>query len=429
MKKNKTNDKERSMFDNRGLNILLSVLIAVLIWTIVTVFIDPDQNATLKNVPVDFDQDSRLYTSLGLDIVNDPVAQVTVDLAGNGTDVFSLGSDDLLVYPDYSVVKGAGTWELNLLVRVLGNNASRVDASTDATVTVVFDAIESKDFDVTVELDQQVSIADGYVLHSTVAAPSKVTVRGPESEVEKIGSIVASVAGSEDLENLSASKIATVTLEARDVNNQPMELEFSTLDNTIVDVNITVYQNRELPLSVNFINYPPKFDLNSLEYTLSQQTMVVSGRPSVIQNLTELTVSDFDLSSFQPDKVYQLQVNLPKGVESRDNLTTVNLTFNTQNLTTKTLNVSQIRVINQPANMNIKALDSKVNNVTLVGPKEELEALTAAGVVAVIDAGDVQISEGNEKLAASIQIPSSRTIFATGSYSVECAVSVKGGQS
>ena len=108
---------------------------------------------------------------------------------------------------------------------------------------------------------------------------------------------------------------------------------------------------------------------------------MVSGRSSVIQNLTEITVSDFDLSSFQLDKVYQLQVNLPKGVESRDNITTVNLTFNTQGYATKTINVSQIRVINQPANMEIKALDSRISSVTLVGPEEELEALSPNSVV------------------------------------------------
>lgn len=426
MKKRKI---DRSILNNRGVNILLSLIIALMIWTIVTVFIDPNQDTKLKGVPVNFDQDSQMYTSLGLDIINDPMAQVTVELAGNGTDVYGLTADNVLVYPDYSVVKGAGTWELNLLVRVLGNSASRVTASTSDTVTVVFDTIESKEFTVQVETDKQITIADGYALHSTTAAPAIVTVRGPESEVEKIGSIVAKVPASADLENLSTSKIATVTLEVRDANNQPMELEFSTLDNSIVDVNLTVYQNAELPLSVNFINYPPNFDLASLDYTLSQQTMVVSGRPSVIQNLTEITVSDFDLSSFELDKVYQLQVNLPKGVESRDNLTTVNLTFNTQGYASKTINVSQIRVINQPANMEIKALDSRISSVTLVGPEEELEALSPNSVVAVVDASDIQIAEGREKLAASIQIPASTTIFATGSYSVECQVSAAGAQS
>ena len=190
MKKRKI---DRSFLNNRGVNILLSLGIALLIWTIVTVYIDPDQTNRLKGVPVNFEQDSQMYTSLGLDIINDPMAQVTVELAGNGTDVYGLTAENVLVYPDYSIVKGPGTWELNLLVRVLGNSASRVTASTSDTVTVVFDTIESKEFTVQVEMDQQITIADGYVLHSTTAAPSIVTVRGPESEVEKIGSIVAKV--------------------------------------------------------------------------------------------------------------------------------------------------------------------------------------------------------------------------------------------
>ena len=82
MKKRKI---DRSFLNNRGVNILLSLGIALLIWTIVTVYIDPDQTNRLKGVPVNFEQDSQMYTSLVLDIINDPMAQVTVELAGNGT--------------------------------------------------------------------------------------------------------------------------------------------------------------------------------------------------------------------------------------------------------------------------------------------------------------------------------------------------------
>ena len=128
-------------------------------------------------------------------------------------------------------------------------------------------------------------------------------------------------------------------------------------------------------------------------------------------------------------QIAEMAKNLPKGVESRDNLTTVNLTFNTQGYASKTINVSQIRVINQPANMSITALDPRITGVVLVGPEEELEALSPNSVVAVVDASDIQIAEGREKLAASIQIPASTTIFATGSYSVECQVSASGAQS
>ena len=104
--------------------------------------------------------------------------------------------------------------------------------------------------------------------------------------------------------------------------------------------------------------------------TPSQQHMTVTGRPSVINALTELAVSDFDLAnSFALDKAYQLNVELPDGVESVDNITTVTLTFNTEGLATKTVNVSNLRLINQPANVQIKLNTNRLNNVVLVGPK------------------------------------------------------------
>ena len=199
------------------------------------------------------------------------------------------------------------------------------------------------------------------------------------------------------------------------------------MDNTLADVNISVYQTLTLPLKVNFINVPSGFDVNTLDYTLSQQHMTVTGRPSVLNALTELAVSDFDLAnSFALDKAYQLNVELPDGVESVDNITTVTLTFNTEGLATKTVNVSNLRLINQPANMQIKLNTNRLNNVVLVGPKEELEKLSASAVSAVIDAGSVQITEGTENMAAEVRVPSSSSIFAVGSYSAECSIQVSG---
>lgn len=425
----KKKSNERSLLDNRNIRVLVSVLIAVVIWMIVTLYLDPNKNQSFTGVPVNFTYDSATYTALGLDIVNEPKANVTVTLSGNGSEIGGLNKSDLVVYPDYSAVRGAGTMELPLKVRFTNSQLSgSVKATTDARVTVVFDTIEEKDFDVAVDMEVSgISIAEGYVLHGTTASPAKVTVRGPQSELEKIERLVAAVEYSPDLQNLSESKLATVELEPRDANNQPVELQYSTMDNTMVDVNIGVYQTKELPLKVNFINVPAGFDVNTLRYTLSQDTMTVTGRPSVIAGLTELAVSDFDLAnSFALDKVYQLNVELPRDVESRDNLTSVTLSFNTEGLTTKTVNVNNLRIINQPANMQIKATASRISNVTLVGPKEALEKLSATAVSAIIDAGSVQITEGTESLAVQIRVPSSTSIFAVGSYSVECTIQASG---
>ena len=420
-------DKDKSLLDDRRFSIPLSILLAVALWMVVTMVINPNQSTTIYNVPVDFTYNSTSYTSKGLDIVNNPQKNVSLKLEGNGYDLSGLKAEDFVVYPDYSSVNGPG--EVTLPLRVLvRDSASQVKASVnkDERVTVVFDSVEEKTFTVQVQASD-LTIADGYKLQGTVASPNMVTVSGPASEVDRIDRIVARVEPSSDLENMSESKIKTVTLEAQDAEGEALSLQYTTMDTTVVDVTINIYQTKELPLVVNFINVPEGFDLNTLKYSLSQETMVVSGKPETLESLTELAVSDFDLSTFEMDKSYSLNVNLPKGVESKDNVKTITLSFDTTGLASRTLNVTNIRTINTPDGYSVKVNDTRVANVTLIGPEDELEELSPSSVVATVDMSQSQVVEGTESLSASISVPSSSTIFAVGSYSVECSITVDSG--
>ena len=401
-------DKDKSLLDDRRFSIPLSVLLAVALWMVVTMVINPNQSTTIYNVPVDFTYNSTSYTSKGLDIVNNPQKNVSLKLEGNGYDLSGLKAEDFVVYPDYSSVNGPG--EVTLPLRVLvRDSASQVKASVnkDERVTVVFDSVEEKTFTVQVQASD-LTIADGYKLQGTVASPSMVTVSGPASEVDRIDRIVARVEPSSDLENMSESKIKTVTLEAQDAEGEALSLQYTTMDTTVVDVTINIYQTKELPLVVNFINVPEGFDLNTLKYSLSQETMVVSGKPETLESLTELAVSDFDLSTFEMDKSYSLS-------------------FDTTGLASRTLNVANIRTINTPDGYSVKVNDTRVANVTLIGPEDELEELSPSSVVATVDMSQSQVVEGTESLSASISVPSSSTIFAVGSYSVECSITVDSG--
>lgn len=420
-------DKDKSLLDDRRFSIPLSILLAVALWMVVTMVINPNQSTTIYNVPVDFTYNSTSYISKGLDIVNNPQKNVSLKLEGNGYDLSGLKAEDFVVYPDYSSVNGPG--EVTLPLRVLvRDSASQVKATVnkDERVTVVFDSVEEKTFTVQVQASD-LTIADGYKLQGTVASPSTVTVSGPASEVEQIDRIVARVEPSSDLENMSESKIKTVTLEAQNAEGQALSLQYTTMDTTVVDVTINIYQTKELPLVVNFINVPEGFDLNTLKYSLSQETMVVSGKPETLETLTALAVSDFDLSTFEMDKSYSLNVNLPKGVESKDNVKTITLSFDTTGLASRTLNVANIRTINTPDGYSVKVDDTRVANVTLIGPEDELAELSPSSVVATVDMSQSQVVEGTESLSASISVPSSSTIFAVGSYSVECSITVDSG--
>ena len=186
---------------------------------------------------------------------------------------------------------------------------------------------------------------------------------------------------------------------------------------------LTVYQVRELPLAVDFINVPTGFDTSSLNYSLSQETMLVAGPTRTVSALTELSVVSFDLGQqFALDRDYQLQVELPSGLVALDDTTNVTLSFDTSNMGSVTLNVPNIRTVNMPSNYDVEVMSERVTNVTLYGPADEIAELSPESVVAQLDCQNLQITAGQQTLPVTIQVPSSSRIFAVGSYTVTCQI-------
>lgn len=416
--------RRASIWDNRVFLLLLAALGALVMWNLVTLVFDP-RSTTERSSRVDFTYGTSGYTTQGLDIVQtEDVGSVRVQFEGNGTVIGGIQTSDFVIYPDYSSVKGAGEATLKLLVRITNTTYSGVTAKVlgPQYVDVVFDTVSEKVIPVQVE-PSDVRIADGYVLNRTAAVPAEVVLTGPVSELDKINGVFAKVTVEDELTD---SRTITSMLELRDENGNPYTPEYVTLDTDAASVTLTVYQVRELPLVIDFINTPSNFDVSSLKYTLSQEYMTVQGPAKTVSTLTQLSVASFDLGqSFAFDRDYPLPVELPAGLESQDGLTTVTLSFDTSNMASKTLNVGNIKCVNVPLNYDVDPLTERVQGVVLYGPKEEIEALSADSVVAQIDCQSISVSAGQQTMPVSIQIPASTRIFATGSYTVQCLVTSK----
>ena len=414
--------KWEKLWGDRRFLLLLSLGIAVLLWLYVTMSVMPNTSTTLSGVPVDFDYDSAKYTTLGLDIVNEPSYTVDLSLSGDGSVLGAARASDFVVYPDYSSVKGAGSQTLNLNVKIINPDLeNRVTATIERgrrTVDVVFDTILTKTLPVTVQTSG-LHIAEGYSLNKVSSSPSEITITGPSTEVSQVTAVVAPLSMEGEL---SESQLVQVPLEMRDANGKTLDLPYTTMEDNIVDVTVSVYKQVELPLVVNFINVPSYFDVNTLQYSLSQETLLVSGPERVVNNLTELSVGSFDLSTFSLDKDYQMNVELPDGIVSNENVSSVTLSFDTTGMSERSFNVSQISVINVPANYQVEVTTKRINNVVLVGPEEDLEQLSAGSIEARINAEDLQVAVGTQTVAVQIQVPSNPRVFAIGTYTVTCNI-------
>ena len=416
-----------SPWNHPAFSMLLALLCGFIAWTVVTVYVDPQGSVTVQDVPINYANSASTYTSQGLDIVEKrDIETVDVKVTGNSTIIGNIQNSDIMVYPSYAGVSGAGKVTLRLQARLVnttdfpGNIECVVE--NPKTLDVVFDEVSEKTLPITVDASA-VSVADGYMLNKTTAVPAEITLRGPTTELDQVASVVATVPGDGEL---SDTTTVPATLELRDENGEPFTPQYTTMDSDTANVTLTIYQVRELPLVVDFIGTPTNFDTKSLKYSLSQDTLRVAGPARTVSALEELTVTDFDLArEFELGRDYQRLVELPAGIVSLDGVTSVTLSFDTEDMASTTLNISNIKPINVPSNYEIEILSSLVSGVTLYGPADEIEAISADSVVAQIDCQSVNLTVGQQSIPVTIQIPSSTRVFATGSYTVQSEVVAK----
>ena len=403
------------LFDNSQFTVIISILIAVFGWLVVSLVIEPNTQDKVTGIPVDLDYNAQTLQSMGLDVVSEEeTPRVSVRVEGERAVVGGLEADDITVYPRLSNVTEAGQYELTLVAVKNDPNASyEIREIIPSTITVRFATLTQKKF--VVETDTSgVKPADGYILTGAYATPGEVTLTGPEEEIQSVGRVVAKVGIEEEL---TSTRIATGELIIYDKNDNPITSKLISVDAQTVEVTIPILQKKTLPLTVGYTNIPDGFDLSLLKPTFEYESINLAGPADSIQNKTELQLGYIDLQrEFTLNFVKSFPITLDAGYQNLDNMNEVTVSFDTSAFSQKTVTVSDIRVVNQAANREVQVLTSRIYDVTIIGLSNDVAALRSSSVIAEIDAGDLSLSEGQQTVPVTIRIPGSTTVFATGSY-------------
>ena len=166
-----------TVWDNPVFTMVLALVMGFATWVIVTVFVDPQGGVrTVTNVPINYTNGASTYTAQGLDIVEKPdIEGVTVKVEGNSTIIGNIQNSDIMVYPSYAGVSGAGKVSLRLQARVTNTTdfPGNIECTVEnpETIDVVFDEVSEKTVPVTVDASA-VSISSGYMLNKTAAVPA-----------------------------------------------------------------------------------------------------------------------------------------------------------------------------------------------------------------------------------------------------------------
>ncbi len=416
------NKKISEFFSRRVVILAISFIAAFVSWVAVVSTVNSTMTRTIYNVPVTIPDTGNSYQSLGLDILDLEWQNISVNVTVSGERgiVGALNRNSVTVTPIFANVTEAGTYELALQATQNSESANfEITNITPGYITLTFATVTSNTYPIEV-VTGTVTAPDGYLIETIVTQPSEVTITGTQQRISEIARVVAYV----DVEGeLSSSYTGSSEIALLDANGERLSTDNLIIDVDTVDVTVPVYKTGTLALDIGFINIPDGFDISSLEYRLSVNEIAIAGPESIIDNLTTKTIGYIDLAQFSAEQSYTFEITLSTGIVNMDNITEVTVTFPSDDLTTKKVNVSDIRLENGSDQYTYTLVSSRINSVTVIGPSAEVQLLSAGSVVAIVDLSAAVYERGQYTVPVEFIIPSYPESWVVGSYTVVIEVS------
>lgn len=418
------------LFAHQWITMIVALLLAILLWLIVLAQ-EPTQTIIVTGVSISYDYNAPLYTGASLDISESRDLRVNVTITCDTGTRNAIEKSDIIVYPDYSEVSRSGkpgTYTLPLRARRSDASLQKfeVDSVNPGYVEITFAQIDTRKY--AVEAQANVEAAEGYTLNGTQSSPTEVTLRGPVEELERIARVRARIESSEPL---TGTLLDSAPLEFLDSEGRVVETDRVTVqEGDQAEVSVSVLRVREVPLRFEFSRVPSGYDPAVLQARISPSTIRVAGPEEIVNALESINAGLINLAGIQLDRAETLRIQMPEGLVNYDDVQEATVTFQTDGYASQSITVRDIRVINAPAGVTVTPVSMELSDVLLVGEAEELAGLALDDVVAMIDASPQRITvtdNGQQQFSAQIVVTGTRTVFAIGTYSVLCDVTVQDG--
>lgn len=255
---------------------------------------------TISNVPIYVDMDSDRYVVTGLP------DSVTLRVEGSSSALLAVaGNSSYRVKTPNLNELGPGTHTISLEVTGLPMGVTGV--VSPETIEITLENKLTLSFPVTVMVDRN-HLPSAYQDGQAVVNPGQVSVTGPDSLMNQIENVVATVTVPE---NTRADYTTTVVVQAVDATGKPLNVKISP-ERVQVRVPITI-SSKQVPVVLSSTGSAGKQYSYQLQSDSSHVTIL--GSKEVLEKISALPVV-VDVSQITKTTKQTLALTLPAGVDS-----------------------------------------------------------------------------------------------------------------
>jgi YbbR domain-containing protein len=270
-------------------------------WATVVYAGNPPESRTVS-VKVPQDQES-LPSKF---VLTHPIPDISVRVSGTRDHVNAFDPKSLVVTVDYKAIKDPGHLQLPLSIVNNDHNVDLVDQPT--TVTVDLDLLSTAT--VAVNIVVKSPPPTDYVIQSKASDPDRVTVIGPQRELDGIQAVVTV-----DLSNKKDLYTRDLNVEIRDKVGHPLsDVGVDPLTVRIQVVIVPQKATRAVAIKPTLNGSP----VGLLSMSYDPGTVVLFGPEDVLNSLDSVPTTAIDVRGFVGDRVFNATLQLPAGVVPAD---------------------------------------------------------------------------------------------------------------
>lgn len=282
---------------------ILSVLLAIFMWTFVINSTNPTVNKTFRNIPVVIKNQDGLEKSGYVIIDNDQTYTTNIKLKGTREKLVGLKPTNIYASID---IANLSEGVQSLEIKVDTPSGISVEELEPEDIALNIQKVIEKTLPVNPVINDK--IKDGRIADVNEITPANITVKGPASLINKVDRAEVRI----DDMSLLDGKIHNVPIKVLDRSGKV--IEDINISHDDINISFIVYETKKVPIKVATTGF---IDSNYMEISreVSPDTIVIKGKESLIRDVEEINTKPININRLRGTVSGEVKLDLPEGIE------------------------------------------------------------------------------------------------------------------
>ncbi|MBQ2613868.1 MAG: hypothetical protein IJB80_00850 [Clostridia bacterium] len=308
----------KRLLEDRWLKVL-SVGIAIVIWLYIFLILDPAQEVTVRDLPIEFIGAEQL-NARGLSVVSESDTEISVKVSGSRKRMARNNMKSIIAKADISYINQEGVTAIPVDVVVPFENFG-ITSQDPYTVDVKVEPTVQKTIDI--EIQTEGSLATDYMAGPMRIEDKTVTVTGPKSVVGKIGRAVVLL----NYQGADVDIDETLPIRFYDTEDKEIVSIDAILSRIRTNISQTVLHCKVVKLKQVPISPVFPEEMQEGDYKLNIQKVQIYGDEQITSKVEEIKTEWISMEKLTSNQKTKVKLVIPEGVKVLQDISEVEVTL------------------------------------------------------------------------------------------------------